>query len=497
MPARRQVLQYTKAPFIILAINLPSRRDCTVLLFKTNRQMVASVRDFNTVFFIGIAGVGMSAVAQYLAGIGKKVSGSDRYFKDNEYNDTRHKLEAEGIRCFLQNGEGITADTDLVVVSTAIEDTVAEVQKAKQLNIPIIRRSELLAMIAKSRKTIAVAGTSGKSTTSAMLFDILQAGGLQPSIISGAGLVSIIREGKIGNAKVGEGEWLVIEADESDGSIVQYYPEVGLLLNIDKDHQEIDELMQIFTTFKNNTQQLFIVNQSNALAKQLSVNISNDFALSDEGDAGYKAAAFVQNGMAISFNINGTDFSLNTVGRHNMENAVAATAVANQLGVNLKTCADALSHYEGIYRRHQVLGEKNGVWLIDDYAHNPVKCAKSIEACQPIGEKVIAWFQPHGYGPTRFLRNDFVKEISAVLRPQDEIWMSEIFYAGGTAVKDISANDLINDIKALGKNAYFIADRKDFLETIRPELTPGTVLLLMGARDPSLEQFGKDTWEKL
>ena len=139
-------------------------------------------------------------------------------------------------------------------------------QKAKQLNIPIIKRSELLALIADSKRTIAVGGTSGKSTTSAMLFDILEYAGLQPSIISGAGLVSIIKQGKIGNAKVGAGEWLVIEADESDGSIVQYKPEIGLLLNIDKDHKEIETLLDIFKTFKENSKR-FVVNQSHPLAK--------------------------------------------------------------------------------------------------------------------------------------------------------------------------------------------------------------------------------------
>src|SRR6186997_3435735 len=215
--------------------------------------MISSLNEFKNPFFIGIAGTGMSALAQYLQGIGKNVSGSDRYFKEGELNETKDKLQAEGIECFLQDGSGIDDKTDLVVVSTAIEDTVYEVQKAKQLGIPIIKRSELLALIAESKKTIAVGGTSGKSTTSAMLFDILEAAGLQASIISGAGLVSIIKQGKIGNAKVGRGEWLVIEADESDGSIVQYKPEIGLLLNVDKDHQEIDELMSIFGIFKNNS----------------------------------------------------------------------------------------------------------------------------------------------------------------------------------------------------------------------------------------------------
>ncbi len=354
-----------------------------------------------------------------------------------------------------------------------------------------------LAIIANSKRTIAVGGTSGKSTTSAMLFDILTFAGLQPSIISGAGLVSIIKEGKIGNARVGAGEWLVIEADESDGSIVQYHPEIGLLLNIDKDHQEIDELLNIFTKFKNNTEKIFIVNQSNALSKQLSANSDHDFSINENAPAGYQAKDFQQSGFKIQYTISGIPFSINTVGKHNMENAVAATCVASQLGVDLTVCAAALKNYEGIYRRHQVLGEKDGVWVIDDYAHNPAKCAASIAACQYIAPKVVAWFQPHGYGPTRFLRNDFVKEIAAVLRPADEIWMSEIYYAGGTAVKDISANDLINDLKKIGSNAFFIENRNDFLAAVHPHLTAPAVLLLMGARDPGLEQFGKEIWEKL
>lgn len=385
--------------------------------------MNKTINDFNDIFFIGVAGTGMSAIAQYLSGIGKNISGSDRYFLPDTYNETKEKLEAEGIKCFLQNGEGITDRTDLVVVSTAVEDTVPEVQKAKQLNIPIIKRSELLAMISASKKTIAVGGTSGKSTTSAMLFDILQYAGMQPSIISGAGLISIIKEGKIGNAKVGAGEWLVIEADESDGSIVQYHPEVGLLLNIDKDHQEIDELMNIFGTFKSNTKKLFVVNQSNHLSKQLSANNQQDFSTDEDSEAGYAAKDFHQTGLSISFTIpqhpeqsRRALFTINTVGKHNMENAVAASCVANQLGVDLDICAAALKNYEGIYRRHQILGNKNGVWVIDDYAHNPAKCAASIAACQHIAPKVIAWFQPHGYGPTRFLRHDFVKEIAVIFQ---------------------------------------------------------------------------------
>ncbi len=457
---------------------------------------ITSIDQVQRVFFIGVAGTGMSALAQYLSGIGKEVSGSDRYFQHDKPDEIKDKLELEGVRCYPQDGSGIGPHLDLVVVSTAIENSVPEVQQANALNIPILKRSQLLALISNSKKTIAVGGTSGKSTTSAMLFDILQAAGLGPGIISGAGLVSIIKKGKIGNAHVGSGEWLIIEADESDGSIVQYHPEIGLLLNVDKDHQEMDELMQIFGQFRENSKN-FIVNLTNSHARSLAKNQDFDFATDTGSNAGIVAADFKQVGMEIRFSIKGESFHVKSVGRHNMENALAAVSVANFLGVDLKIASSALANYEGIYRRHQLLGIKHGVHVIDDYAHNPVKCASSIEACQPIAPKVIAWFQPHGYGPTRFLKNDFIQEFIRVLRPEDEIWMSEIFYAGGTAVKDISSDDLIREIRAAGKSAFFVSDRNDFPAQVQSHLTDNCVLLLMGARDPGLEAFGNYVMQQI
>jgi UDP-N-acetylmuramate--alanine ligase len=180
-----------------------------------------------------------------------------------------------------------------------------------------------------------------------------------------------------------------------------------------------------------------------------------------------------------------------------MENALAAATVAALAGVELSVSAEAISKYEGIYRRHQLIGKKNGVILIDDYAHNPVKCAASIRACQPVANKLIAWFQPHGYAPTKFLRKDFCEEISAAMRPQDEIWMSEIFYAGGTATKDISAADLINDLREKGINAHFVEHRENLVKEVQPHIDADSVMLLMGARDPSLEHFAVQVWEEL
>lgn len=459
--------------------------------------MVIDIERIHKIFFIGVAGTGMSALAQYLAGKGKEVSGSDRYFSIGGADDIQTRLEAAGIKCFRQDGEGLSGETELVVVSTAVEDSVPEVQKARQMGVPIVKRSELLAAIVRNRKTIAIGGTSGKSTTSAMLFDILRYAGFEPGIISGAGLISLIRLGKIGNAETGKGEWLIVEADESDGSIIQYEPEIGVLLNIDKDHQEIEVLKTIFEQFRNNTRKSFIVNRNHPLTAEFSTDIRLDFSTDENSGAGYIASQFKQDGLSIHFLINEMPFLLHTIGKHNMENALAAVAVAGLLGVDLKMAAEALSKYEGIYRRHQVIGQKDGIWLIDDYAHNPAKCAASIEACQAIAPRVIAWFQPHGYGPTRFLRDDFVNEIATVLRTEDEIWMSEIFYAGGSAVKDISANDIIEGIKKLKKRAFFVADRKDLLEKMRSHLSNNCVLLLMGARDPSLENFAKDVWTNL
>jgi UDP-N-acetylmuramate--alanine ligase len=269
------------------------------------------------------------------------------------------------------------------------------------------------------------------------------------------------------------------------------------LLNVDKDHQELDELRDIFTHFRDHSKKLFITNRSNPIAANLSTGADHDFAFNENDKAGYKPSGFHQEGMQIHFNLLGTNFSMNTLGAHNMENATAAIAIAHQLGVSANTSARALSQYEGIYRRHQYLGTKHGVSVIDDYAHNPVKCAASIRACQPIAPKVVAWFQPHGYGPTRFLRNDFVKEIANALRPQDQIWMSEIYYAGGSAVKDISAADLIEDIRKSGKQAFFVKERDDLYKEVSSHLSEPCVLLLMGARDPALEHFGKKIFEQI
>jgi UDP-N-acetylmuramate--alanine ligase len=407
--------------------------------------MIPKVLSCQKFFFAGVAGAGMSAIAQYLSGIGKSVSGSDRLFNTSENDFTKKQLEAEHIECFNQLEARIEAQHEVLVVSTAIEETNVEVAKAKALNIPIITRAQLLAQICETKTTIAIAGTSGKSTTAAMLFHMLIQSGIDASLITGAGIITLIEQGKIGNCHVGNSEYLIIEADESDGSLVQYKPSIGVLLSIDKDHKELSELDEIFKTFQQNTKDIFIVNAAHPIAKKFSIHDDYNFG---EGSSLF-GKNFEQQGFEISFTVDERKIVIPTIGKHNMENALACLAVCKQIGASFEKAAMALQTYPGIYRRHQLLGKKNGVVVIDDYAHNPAKIAASILACQPVAKKLIAWFQPHGYGPTRFIRKELVEEITTTLRPTDEIWMSEIYYAGGTAIKDISANDLIQDLKEL------------------------------------------------
>ncbi|HEX8547822.1 MAG TPA: Mur ligase family protein [Cytophagaceae bacterium] len=451
------------------------------------------INDYQTFFFIGIAGTGMSAIAQYLKGVGKEVAGSDRLFNQDDKMLIQSQFEDQNINCFFQDGSGIDEKTQVVVISTAIEESNIELQKARSLNITVIKRSELLAAISAEKKTIAVGGTSGKSTTTAMIFHILQENGYSPSLMTGAGLTSLQKKGLPGNAWVGDSEWLVIEADESDGSIVNYIPEIGIVLNIDRDHKEFSELMELFNTFKKNTRGPFIVNNDHGLTKSISQNTALNFG--GTAEAGFCYTNFKQTGFNIQFEVNNVPFDIPVIGRHNMENATAAVAAAFATGISIPDSAKALKTYVGIYRRTQLVGEKNGRYVIDDFAHNPSEVEAAIKTCQLIGKKVFAWFQPHGYGPLRFMHEELAQKISETLRPMDYYLTSDVYYAGGTVNKDITSDVVVDAVKASGKKAIMIADRDSVVTEVNKISEKGDVILLMGARDPSLAHFAESVLE--
>jgi UDP-N-acetylmuramate--alanine ligase len=443
-------------------------------------------------FFIGVAGTGMSAIAQYLSGRGEQVSGSDRLFSKTDKSETQLQLERAGIECHFQDGSGIIPDTEAVIVSTAIEESNVEYQKAKSLGIPVIKRSALLAQISDSIKTIAVGGTSGKSTTTAMIFHILQKCGKEPSLITGAGLATLQKQGLIGNAFNGSGEWLVIESDESDGSIVGYHPEIALLLNVERDHKEESELMELFSTFKSHTKKAFIVNSNYPITMSLSQNESYNFGT--KGNPGIKGSGFEQDGFSIKFNVNGVPCSINAIGTHNMENALAAIAAAVQTGITVEQAVEAIKDFSGIYRRASLVraDQERHLYVVDDFAHNPSEVASAIKACQSITGKVIAYFQPHGFGPLRFMHKELGELVAATLRPNDIFVIGDVYYAGGTVNRDISPEIVSQAIQNLGKNAIFAKDK----ESCRAEILKNTperdcTILIMGARDPKLSDYAQ------
>ena len=457
--------------------------------------MKNSISQYTKFYFIGIAGTGMSAIAQYLKGTGVDVAGSDRLFAPGTEQLIKQQFESQGILCFNQDGSGLTRDVSVVVISTAIEDSNSELVKAREMGIPVMKRSELLAAISSGKKTIAVGGTSGKSTTTAMIFHILEQTGHQPSLMTGAGLSSLQRRGLPGNAWVGNGEWLVIESDESDGSIVNYVPEVSVVLNIDRDHKELDELVQLFTTFKNNTRKNFIVNNDFEITRSLGQNSDFDFGVNTKSPV--QGSNYTQEGFNISFNINNIPFSIPVPGRHNMENAMAASAVALSIGISLDKSAMALTTYEGIYRRSQLVGKQRGVYVVDDFAHNPAEVSAAIKSCQNISNRVIAWFQPHGFGPLKFMYNELVHEVCETLRSTDLFYITDVYYAGGTVNKEITSDMVINEMKHRCSNVNYMAHRDELLPLWKLEAKDGDIILLMGARDTTMSDFALKVLENL
>ncbi len=452
-------------------------------------------QDYHSFFFTGIGGTGMSAIAQYLKGENKRVSGSDRLFETHNQMLIQKQFQEMDIACFPQDGSGIGDHTDIVVISTAIEETNPEYQKALRLGIPVVKRSDLLASIANSRKTIAVGGTSGKSTTAAMLFHAVQQCGLDCSLITGAGLTDLQEKGLPGNAWNGKSDWMIIEADESDGSIVSYRPEIGILLNIDRDHKDMDELHQLFTVFKQNTQGSFIVNRDNPHSRIHSADQNLDFGSLVQ--AGVRGENFRQNGFDIRFEVGDVSFFVPAMGKHNMENVLAVIAVTRLLNIADAQVAHAMRTYRGIYRRTQRVGERKDVVVVDDFAHNPAEVVAAIKSCQMVGERVLAWFQPHGYGPLRFMHKELSETISEALRPKDIFLISDVYYAGGTVAKDIQSDVVSREISRNHKSSVYLPSKKQILDYLIHHAKPGDVILLMGARDPDLGTFARTVLDHL
>lgn len=480
------------------------------------------------IHFSGIAGAGMSALAQMAAGGPYEVTGSDRDFDRGQKQLLRRQLENLGIRICAQDGSAISASTVRLVVSTAIEDTSPEIAMARRYGVPVAHRSEVLAEYVNGSDSIVVSGTSGKSTVAAMLYCILEHAGLQPSIITGGSLIQLMKRGLAGNAFKGKSDILVVEGDESDGSLVRYKPKKGLALNITKDHKSIDELKKIFLAFKDNCiggkdiacdatgcgnaecsaenaesetkDGMFAWNYDDKVCREIFSSLPQNSCLKGGKGCmrpfGKEKDLFFLSDVELkpfssSFMLRGVKFSLPVPGNYNIYNAIAACAGAEMYGVSLEKAAEALKGFAGVDRRFVLIGEKNGIKVVDDFAHNPAKLAAVISALHGAGRRVFAVYQPHGFAPTRNLRAELVQSLASSLFKEDFLFMPEIYYAGGTVNKTISSADIVNDVRQAGKNAEFFPDRAGIPAAIAAKARPGDIVGVMGARDSTLTDLAR------
>jgi UDP-N-acetylmuramate--alanine ligase len=435
--------------------------------------------------YAGVAGGGMSALAQFQAMVGGTATGSDRTFDRGGARRIRRALERAGVRIFPQDGSGIDSATDGLVVSTAVEETVPDVRAARAAGVPIFHRSELLAHLVDTRRTVAVAGTSGKSTVVAMIFELLRGAGLDPALVTGAELLLLEAEGYLGNAWVGASDLLIVEADESDGSLVRYAPAIGVLLNLEKDHKEMAEVRAMFGTFRSRSREAFVVGEGANLAHLRPGALV--FGTGEAATSGVRAVEIRLRGETSEFTVDGIPFQVPLPGIHNVENALAAIATGRALGLTLPSMAPLLARLQGVARRLQSIGTARGILVVDDFAHNPSKLRAAIAAARLRKPgRLLAVYQPHGFGPTRFLRDELTEAFRTSLEPADRLWLLEIFYAGGTTTKDISSADLVTDLRALDVAAEFAPDRPALISRLAESAVPGDLILVMGARDPSL-----------
>jgi len=363
---------------------------CYLFLYYTRISLVRKGRIMKY-YFCGIGGIGMSSIAKYYAFKGAKVAGSDRGFDLSDNMDMKQSLLDAGIELFPQDGSGVTKDTDCFVTSTAVEADIPDVKKALELNIPIRKRAEMLAIILNQYTGIAVGGTSGKTTISAMIGHILQMCGKSPTIINGGILLNTYQpNAKPSNLILGNGEFCVIESDESDGTIELYKPAVSVVSNISLDHKPLAELRTLFADFIQRTEKGTILNfdcdETRNLAGIHPVTVM--FSTNPESGADFIATDITPTREGISFMVNGEMAHLIVPGKHNVENALAAIGAVHLVGIKLEDALEALTTFKGTKRRLEKIGTVKDINVFDDYAHNPEKVAASLKTLSHPGHRL-------------------------------------------------------------------------------------------------------------
>jgi len=411
-----------------------------------------------------------------------------------------------------QDGSGIKRAEQILVTSTAVEETVPDVQAARRIGAAIITRANLLAQLFnRAVLSVGVAGTSGKSTTVGMIGWILHRAGRSPTIMNGADMKNFTGQGSpVASARVGEGDIFVSEVDESDGSIALFAPRIAVVNNISLDHKSLDELRALFSGFIAKAQAV-VLNLDNAETAALAADMKSGdakpgqtvtYSLRDTR-ADILAFAPVQSPTGVAFQVKARDtgetvaVELKVPGLHNVANALAALSVAKACDVSLAEAAAHLGGFSGIRRRLEVVGTANEIAVIDDFAHNPDKISATLETMHAFPGRLLLMFQPHGYGPIRLMRNALVDCFASALRDEDVLVMPEPVYFGGTVDRSVGSGDIVCDIERRGRKAFAFPDRGACGDALVRLARRGDRIVVMGARDDSLSQFAHELVRRL
>ena len=459
-------------------------------------------------FFCGIGGSGMLPLALIVQGRGHRVAGSDRSLDQGRLAPKFDFLKRRGIGLFPQDGSGLAGADQILVTSAAVEETVPDVVKAKALGAARTGRPELLAELFNAAPSgIAVGGTSGKSTVTGMIGWILHALGRNPTVMNGAVMKNFVSaDVPFASALVGGGDVFVSEVDESDGSIALYRPKVAVLNNISLDHKSLDELRHLFRDFAARAEAV-VVNldddETRLLAAVLPPEKLKTYSFRDDGADLYSPGLDAAGGLAcfaVTDRTSGENrrVSLQVPGHHNQQNAMAAIAAAMAVGVPLAAAADALRDFQGLRRRFESIGSAGGVEVIDDFAHNPDKIAATLRTARTGGvDRLLLFFQPHGFGPLRAMKEELITTFAREMAPDDVLIMPDPVYHGGTTNREVGSADIVAGVRAFGRQAEHIAGRDDCAERLLALARPGDRILVMGARDDTLTTFAEDLLARL
>ena len=440
-------------------------------------------RKIQHIHFVGIGGIGMSGIAEVLLNLGYQISGSD--LKETEVT---RRLQALGCEIAYGHRKENVKEADVVVVSSAIRNGNPEVEVAEQRLIPVIPRAEMLAELMRMKYGVAIAGTHGKTTTTSLIATVLAAGGLDPTVVIGGRLNSIGS-----NARLGQGEYLVAEADESDGSFLMLMPTIAVVTNIDPEHLDyyhgIEEIKETFLGFLNKIPfyglAVLCLDHPNiqSLIPRLKKRFTT-YGLTPQAD--FQAKEIVFEGLSTSFDVFHHQQEIGRLkirmpGLHNVYNSLATLATAFELDIPFQTVQETLRDFSGIQRRFQIKGEKKGILIVDDYGHHPVEIMATLKAARTGWERrIVAVFQPHRYTRTQALFHEFL----TAFNDANVLILTDIYPAGEDRIEGVEAKALYEGIREYGhKDVTYIPGKKEIVDHLLRILTQGDLVITLGAGD--------------